>query len=123
MKFYKLYLMICFSSQLVVGASAQSILEDYGELASDLEVAPIHAGDESSCIGYRGDDIALYAGPRADAAILGHIKKGDTLTDQYRQTGNWAFTETYRPGANVVAAIGWYKFFTDWDKKCTDIAG
>lgn len=123
MKYFKFYLAACFSSGLVFSVSAQTVLDDYPDLARALEVAPIHAGDESSCIGYRGDDIALYVGPRVDATILGYAKNGDTLTDQYRHFGDWAFTEIYRPGKNNPDVIGWYKSFSDWDKKCTDLAG
>ena len=77
----------------------------------------------SGCLGWTGDAIPLYAGPRTGAEVLSVAMPGDDITWAYEPIGwpdGWSFATIYRDG--IETALGWLEGEIDHDL-CTGTAG
>lgn len=86
----------------------------------DLDRMPVRDDTESSCLDYRGDDIALHAAPVAGSRVVGVVRKGQSVADSFLAVGNWSIMEVFQNGETV--AFGWSEV-NIWNDECRQYAG
>jgi len=59
-----------------------------------IETIPVPTPHESGCIGYRLDPIPLRAAPRAEAAVVGQVRRGVSIGFNYEGENGWTFVVT-----------------------------
>ena len=98
---------------------------------------PIDEGEESSCYGYRGDELALRAAPSETAEIIATIPDsrhlrgvqwapgtsvpGPSLAFDHVSVGGWYFLSADEGDRTI--AVGWTDSDMSWDEVCAVQAG
>lgn len=78
----------------------------------------------SGCLGWKGEPLALLAGPRDGAEMIGIAQPGDDITWEYEWMGEapgWSFVTIYRDGTQ--AGLGWVWTEAVDQMLCTGLAG
>ncbi len=73
-----------------------------------LEQSVVHEEFASGCLGWQGEDIPLYAGPREGAEQIATIRFGDDIVGEYKDIGappGWGFVTLYRGQDQI--GLGW----------------
>jgi len=70
-----------------------------------LHDLPIRDDTESACIGWRGPEVALFAGRNTQTMSIGTIRPGDTIYSAHLSAEGWDFVILQRAGQQV--ALGW----------------
>ena len=72
-----------------------------------LQVLPIADGLESACIRYRAAPLALHSGPFPNAAVIGQITPGDTISYAHLPANGWAYVTTHDDNG-ALRSGGWF---------------
>lgn len=70
---------------------------------SVIETLPIPTGFESGCVGYRYAPFPLRTNPDPDAAIVGEVRRGDSIGFNHEFEDGWMFVVTDAP----TGYMGW----------------
>lgn len=87
-----------------------------------LEDLPAPSETGSACIGWRGPEIAVLAGHRVDAPVVGTVRPGVDIMWDYESFGpdGWEIVSVYEGSDRV--GLGWVEGPIDPDL-CTQLAG
>ena len=72
-----------------------------------LEHHALRSGEESFCQGWRGEPVPLYAGPDADAEIVGYVEPGQGISYSYRWEGDREMVGVEAADGSGRIAFGW----------------
>ena len=93
------------------------------DLRLKLEVPVVRSEFASGCLGWKGPETDLLAGPRHGSEVLGTLQPGDDVVWEYDYVGvpdAWQFITVYHESAQIT--LGWMKGAFD-PALCTSTAG
>ncbi|SHF52323.1 YARHG domain-containing protein [Litoreibacter ascidiaceicola] len=93
------------------------------DLRRKLVDVAVNDGLESSCLGYRGADIAVFAGANEQTAQIGRIRAGDTIgLAHYSMFEGWQFVSYGSVDSGSPSPLlGWVN--VDFWAQCEAVAG
>ena len=104
-----------------VDTDATRLEVDGLEVRRTLDTLPVLDGHESTCIGWRGPVLALYAGVQPGARRIGQVTPGDTISFAYEFRDPYSFVTVHRDGG--FRSLGWTSDGTMNEENCTQLAG
>lgn len=77
-------------------------------LRLSVRTIPIADGYESSCIGWRGQDVALHSGASHTAPVIGSFGRAANILFQHRPVNGFDYVSIYEN--NQLRGMGWARF-------------
>jgi len=114
--------------RLACQVNTQRIALDMHEFArrQTLITQPIHDDTESSCIGYEGPDLPIFADQASDSQVIGTIKIGDIVFNAHKAAQHdpegWSFVSRHYRGDQLLSTLGWVQDRDLWPH-CQMVAG
>lgn len=93
------------------------------KLRRRLTFQPSTDGSSSACIGYRGEQVDLYAAPHQNAEVLGQIPLGASVSSSHLPWEDWNFTIAWWTADHEERTVlGWYRGYLLADAAYTGIS-